>query len=445
MLRIALITVLPTLFSLLLPTNISATTDPCNDIYIVYPGSNEGGTFYLKLEQDPKSKRFEREGYIQAMTLIKIVRENGFVKERIISEGKGETKYPYVEFVGSDGSFGYIKRTSITPLKSLLKYKDQKLSCNSPYKLVIPISPTEDVTLFNKPKDKTETPKKIGSFSRSAFDIVYTDENVDDWDNADHTGKIPFYNVKFSQEQQGGAFIEREALIRVKGEDEIYRLFPINPGNYRQVKMVTDENTLSKLKRLFSRCLADYDSNELARGLKKSCDEELSFEVKINLGVEVPINIVKIGAGAEAKYFINYAKGYRYTLDTYHGFLSDTKSDVLKTVRCEENSTTDWYSHRLLITEIGKGKDAFEAFQHQLERRLKAYFEKPDTTGFAGIKRDKMLVLKKIKMDSGKDYFSAFSKLDKYLDERFFNEVLIGAVEKLQFKSLIMRLIVDCD
>jgi len=416
----------------------------CDDIYVVKPPNNEGGTFFLSLESDPKTNRFPRGGYIQTMTPIKVVRKDGRLTEKWLSEKKRGRKYLYVEFVGSDGSYGYIKRTSITPLMSLFKSKNQSLDCNSPDKLVIPISPTEDVTLFNRPEDRSVVPVGIGGFSRSFPDIVFTDEGLDYWDSRDPNQKIPFYMVRFSQEREDGTFREREALIRAEGENKTYRFFPIDPGVYQPVRILADVNIIDKLRRFFSRFFTDYDENKLARGLGKSCDEEFSMEVRGGVGAEAPLPVVKVGGAVEVKTVIRYPRGYRYCLDSYHGFVSDRKSDVLKTVRCEESSTTDWYTDRLTVTGIGENEEIFEIFQHQLEERLEAYFEKPDTTGISGIKREKMVALKKIEEGSGRDYFTGFSKLGDYLDENFFDDVDLDTFEKQQFKSLMMRLIVDC-
>ena len=120
------------------------------------------------------------------------------------------------------------------------------------------------------------------------------------------------------------------------------------------------------------------------------------------------------------------------------------KSDALKTIRCVSNSTTDWYTQRLAITDIGQNKAAFEAFQDQLESQLKAYFKKPDATGFVGLKREKMLAIKKFEHGGGMDYFTAFSKLDEYLDDKFFEMAELDKVDELRFRSLMIRLIVDC-
>ncbi len=54
-----------------------------------------------------------------------------------------------------------------------------------------------------------------------------------------------------------------------------------------------------------------------------------------------------------------------------------------------------------------------------------------------------MVALRKTEQGSGKDYFTAFSGLSEYLDERFFDEIDLSTVEKEQFKSLITRLLVD--
>jgi hypothetical protein len=377
------------------------------------------------------------------MTPIKVVRKDGGLAEKWLSEKKRGRKDLYVEFIGSDGSYGYIKKTSISPVGSLFKSKNESLDCGSSHKLVIPISPTEDVILFNSPADRSVTPIGIGKFSRSVPDIVFTDGEIDHWDNKDHSQKIPFYTVRFSQEGADGTFREREALLMTEGENKIYRFFPINPAVYKPIRILADETVIARFRRFFSRFFTDYDENKLARGLGKSCDEEFSMEVSGQVGAEVPLPVVKVGGGLVVKNAVRYPKGHRYCLDSYYGFVFDRKSDVFKTVRCEENSTTDWYTERLTVTGIGDTEEIFEIFQHQLEERLKAFFEKPDTTGISGVKREKMVALKKIEEGSGKDYFTAFSRLSEYLDERFFDEIDLSTVEKEQFKSLITRLIID--
>lgn len=426
--------------------NNNAAAESCDDIYIVQPPNNEGGTFYLSLQRNPKTHQFSRAGYIPTMTLVKIdKKEDGFPEEKWISEKKHGPQHPYFKFIGTDGSAGYIKRISITPLGSMFKYKNQLLNCNSPHKLVIPISPVEEVILYDKPENNSVAPRQIGKFSRSVPDIVFTDEALDYWDSEDHREKIPFYKVRFSQKKKEGDFKERDALVKAEGENRVYRLLPIDPGKYQHVASLTKEALLSKIKCFFRGLLKDYESKQFVTALGKSCAREYSMEATIKVGAELPLKFIRVEGDVAGKVKIEYPIGYRYCLDCYNGFISKTKSYVFKTVRCENNSTTDWFTEHLTIREIGKNKEEFEIFQHQLERRFKEYIDKPDTTGIAGIKREKMVALKKFEEGSGKDYFTAFSKLSEYLDERFFNKVDLDTVEKLQFKSLVMRLIVDCE
>ena len=421
----------------------NAIASSCDDVYIVYPPNNEGGTFYLSLEADPETHRFPRAGYIQAMTLIKLVRKNGKLDEEWLSEKKYGVKYLYREFVGSDGSYGYIKDNSIKSLTTIVEEKNQFLDCRSKQKLVVPIHPIHDVIVYNEPDKNFVTPSQIHSFSRSNPDVVFTNEELDYWYNEDHSQKIPYFKVRFSQKKPNGKFEEQSALVKAADENKIYRFFPVNPSEYIPFSPVTNENFISKIRRFFERSFTDYNPDEFARMLKKSCMQEYTLQAKLKVGASLELPYVPIGVDIDGSIIIRimFPRGYRYTVDCYQGLSSGTKNEVLKTICCEQNSEADWYIYRLTVNGIGKNKKEFNAFQHQLETRLGTYFEKPDTTGRYDIKREYMLVLK---TETGLDYFTAFSKLSEYLDQVFFDEVDLSTTEREQFKSLIMRLIVDC-
>ncbi len=285
-----------------------------DDIFVVQPAGNEGGTFYLQLEKDGRTGRHPRAGYLPAMTLVKVIRAKGQVKEMMLCE-----------------------------------------------------------------------------------------------------------------ERHG-----REC-----------RLFPIDPKSYKSVEVVTDHDLITRMQMFISRFFSEVSTDEIARGLRKECNAKLSISVKLKAGVGGNFKIADLSLAGEGTYLWEWKQGYRYTLETYRGFQSNQESDVFKTIRCEEESSTDWYAHRFVVTNIGGKDEPFEIFQHTIEGKLGRYFEKPDTTGVAGTAREHMVALKRAEDGSTKNFFEAFAALDSYLENAFFKDVEISAVEKLQFKNLIIRLIVD--
>lgn len=414
-----------------------------DDIFVVQPPGNEGGTFYLRLEKDERTGRHPRAGYLPAMTLVKVIRANGRVKEMMLCEERHGRECLYFEFVGSDGSYGHIKRSSITPLMSFVRSKQLVPAWSSRSKLVIPISATEEVVLFSKPREKSETPQRIASFSRSALDMVLTDEAMEYWENEDHSERVPYYIVRFSHKYVDGSMKMKDALIEAERENKAYRLFPLDPKSYKSVEVVTDHDPIARMKMFFSRFFSAYSTDEIARGLGKDCNAKLSLSVKLKAGVGGKFKIADLSLAGEGTYLWEWKQGYRYTLETYRGFESGQESEVFKTIRCEEDSSTDWYAHRFVVTNIGDKDEPFETFQHRIEGTLGRYFEKPDTTGVAGTRREHMVALKRAEDGSPKNFFEAFAALDRYLENAFFKDVEISAVEKLQFKNLIIRLIVD--
>jgi hypothetical protein len=420
-----------------------ARADDFDDIYVVQPPENEGGTFYLSLEPDAMTGRHPRAGYLPAMTLVKVIRENGRVKERMLCEERHGRECLYFEFVGSDGSCGYIKRSSTTPLMSLVRSKELVPVWNSQSKLVVPISATEEVVLFSERGEKSEAPQRIGSFSRSALDIILTDEDMEYCENEDHSERVPYYAVRFSQKNADGSVKIRDALIEAERENRTYRLFPVDPKSYKPVEVVTEHDLITRMKTFFSRFFSDYSTDEIARGLAKPCNAKLSISVKLKAGVGGNFKIADLSLAGEGTYLWEWKQGYRYTLETYRGFDANKESDVFKTIRCEEESSTDWYAHRFVVTNIGDHAEPFETFEQRIEGALTRYFEKPDTTGVAGTRREHMVVLKRTEDGSLKNIFEAYAALDGYLENAFFKDVEISAVEKLQFKSLIIKLVVD--
>lgn len=419
----------------------------CEDIYIIRPDNNEGGTFYLGVEPNPVTGTRLREGYLPTMTLIKVVRRQDGNRNIIpITEKKWGDRFDYIEFIGSDGSHGFVKLNLVRQLNDLFKRRQLSFNCKSDLKLIIPTSPTEEVVIYNRPSDTRETPVPIGRFSRSFPEVVLTDETTAYWENADHSGQAAFYNVTYSRKMAGGGFRQTDALIEARGHGQQYKISTIDPAKYVSIAQITDETMAVQVVNFIKRWFEGYDDAKLVRAFQKPCDMEYVISARVQASVGMPpLKFIEIGADGSMGINIKFSSGFRYSLERYRGFFSGKTREVLKTIRCESNSTSDWYTDHLTVTQIGKDNQIFEIFQHQLEKRFAAYFETPDTTGFAGITRDKMIVLKKIETGDNRDYFTAFSKLQQYLNERLFKHLNLNSAEEDQLKSLIIRLMVDCN
>ena len=429
-----------------IPTAYAQSWEDYRDIYIVKPPEPEGGTFYVKKIEtnNNENKRFEPEGYLPTMTLIKVVRdEKGNLKREWITEESG-SKYLYYEFTGSDGSHGYVKGNSIISLRNLFQGKGQSPP-KADWKLIVPISPTNDVEIYNPPQNKYILPNKVVyKFSRSKPDIVLTHEETVDYFDEGKGIEITCYKLRFFRNSKKGD----DGLIEVGKEGSNYRIFPISPGSYKEITIIHEGQGIIGMVKRFIKAFSNKGDaiDKLKSVSNKTCNIEIEIDVELKASANIPFLFSPIGGTGSLKGKIIFPKGFRYAFDRYHGFISDSNDtqkevEVMKEIRCEEGSNTDYYTNKLTVLGIGTHKSTFQVFQHQLKDNFSQYFKNPDTTGNPDIKQEKMVALK-----PRKDYFRVFADLDNYLDRKFFNKekLDLGPVKKQQYKNFIIRLVVDC-
>lgn len=427
-------------------TSYAQTWEDYRDIYIVKPPKSEGGTFYLKKIEtyNNENKRFEREGYIPTMTLIKMIRdEKGKLKREWVTEESG-SKNLYCEFTGSDGSHGYIKWNSIISLRDLFKSKGQSPP-KADWNLIVPISPTNDVEIYTLPLNKNLLPNKVVyKFSRTNPDIVLTHGETVDYCDEEKGIEISYYKLKFFKNSKNG----NDGLIEVGKEGSIYRIFPISPDSYKEITMIHgDQGVIGMIKHFIKAFSNKSDAIDKLRAVShKSCNMEIDIEAELKASANLPFIFSSIGGTGSLKGKIIFPKGFRYTFDRYQGFIPDNNGnqnevEVMKEIRCEDRSDTDYYTDRLTVLGIGSRKSTFQVFQHQLKANFSQYFKDPDTTGDPETKQEKMVALR-----YQKDYFRVFADLDNYLDRKYFSKdnLHLGPVKKQQYENFIIRLIVDC-
>jgi hypothetical protein len=365
------------------------------DIYIVIPpkrqdksGTFEGGTFYVIKSEDGKT--FPPEGYLPTMALIKVSRnkDGKLIKEKVPEEfGR---KCWYCKFTGSDGSDGYIKENSIRPLTEFFRGRDQFLpESNSPpeseseWQLIIPIHPTEKVSILN-PLKPTEV---VYDFSRSVPEVVLTcGDKVEITVNEEDVG---YYKLKFFKNTKDG----EDGLVEVGKLNKTYRISPLNPRSFKEIKKIEQSsqgdgfyNTVKEFVKIFQ---DEEDAiNKLNKLYIKSCNDIIEIGIKFELSG--PFKVVNVSGTNK----IVFGSGKRYTFERYKGFFADKEVDVMKEITCVGSSNNQHYAEMLIVKGMGKSANPpFQIFRSELIDKYDSYFKKPNTTGTLE-KREKMVALK---------------------------------------------------
>lgn len=418
-------------------------------IYLVLPKDNEGGTFYCVEYNDNGNKKYKREGYIPTMTLIKVETDDKKKEiKKFITERKKNDQFLYAKFIGADGSDGWIRygkagKRWIHPLKEVFKARGQSLDKYNNYNLIIPISPEEEVIIYNWDQNNYNKIGKPHSFSRTTTDIVLTKEEVVFLLSEDGWEKTPYYKVKYFIEKTNQKYDEQTAILKVGEENITYRIFPLNPESYTAIKKKKgDGNGLfKKIKKLLNSFNVDADDNELKNALNKPCKQSVTISYKLTGTISTSwVPLIGMSAEGSLERKIEFPAGFRYTLDIYKGFPSNQEVKVLKILKCNEMTNTDLFVEDMQIIDIGKAKKKFGVSRDKYKKRFGDFFNEPDESALH-VKCEKLFSLK---TQTG-GYFKVFSELDNYLDERlsYYYEEL-NAVERLKYKRFIIRLIVDC-
>lgn len=401
-------------------------------LYVVWPPNNEAGTFYLSLTIDEKTNLYPRLGYITALTPISLVKRNDQLVYGEFTEKRYGSISKYYEFVGAPGIRGYIKGSSIKPIKELVLKNKLNLLDDNYNKLVTPIHPSDEIKIFNSANSKL-----IHSFSRSSLSFVTTNGKVS-YKSINNNEKQPFLSVRFFQKLKKGSVQIRDGIISYAGNHNLYKLFNINhnPDIY-----ITDryEKSLSqKIKSIWDYWVNDYDENKLEKAMKKSCNSEVDLALEFKASAEIPAAILKLGGEAQGTIKYKFPKNYRYIANTFKENLTGKEIRLLKTIKCKQNSQRDWYAEHVVIAGVFDDDKDVNIFQDELLKFLKEYFETP-IAGGTKQDREKMVRVKDLSKTKNKDYFTAFYLFDKFMEDHILDFNLKDENEKLLLKALFIE------
>lgn len=404
--------------------------------HVVWPKNNEGGTFYLSLTRDKKSNLFPRKGYISAGTPITLKTVQGKSVPFKLAEKKYGARFVYYEFVAATGVRGLIKANSIKET-TLLAEKGNKSLIDQHYKyLVAPIHPSIPVVIdLNKNFSGSKH-----TYSRSALSFVVTNGKVD-YLNIDD-GEVPFINVKFFQHLESGNYQVREGWLRYSGNHELFKLYELVNYEDKYITLETSKSTLTKIKDIFSYWFNHYDDNKLGKAFSKACDQEIELKAELKADTESPFPYFSIGGEVSGQVTYVIPKNYRFIAHSYIERSSMREIRVLKTIKCKPNTTRDWFAEHIVFGGVLDTNIDLDLFQDETSSRLSEYFEKPIVAG-ARVEHDKMIRIKKLKSDTKFDFFSAFYRLERYLEEEVLDQIPFSENEKILLKAFLAEQLVE--
>ncbi|NOR68829.1 MAG: hypothetical protein GQ532_03895 [Methylomarinum sp.] len=403
--------------------------------YIVWPPENESGTFYLSTEKNKYNNRFPRKGYLRAMTPITIKENNGKIVSRWLHEVSGGNEFRYLEFISSSGAYGYIKESSVKPLNQLSIKRKKDLLREGYSNIIIPLHPLKEVSIY-RVNGSGKLIKKH-SFSRSSHDLVVSNGNKKKVETSIGVRK-QLLEASYFMLLADGSYKITSGWLDNSENTKLFDVFPVTSINSSKINEKLNQSFLGKVKNLWEHWINNYDDNKLASAMKKECDSEVNMSFDVKLSGETPVSLVKLSGGATGKITYQFPRGYRYKTALFEDLERNSNIKVLKTIKCKNNSTSDWYADRVVFV---RNKDKFELFQDGISKKMDQYFETPSATGPLR-KREKMIQLKTLD-SSKKDYYSAFYKLNNYINASIYNKLELDSIDKIRLNTVVLEQIVE--
>ncbi len=428
-------------FALALSVAIQTHAADCDEIFVVIPPRENGGTFFLEAELDPLTGSRRRLGYLGRGRLVRLALDGGSKKdlEQMVKEPSGDRR-PYIPFVGAYGSAGLIKSNSIEPVSAHL---GAGAKCEDDSFLVVPINPYKEVELLQSPSARGDSPVLMSKFSRSVIEIVVSGRGIRTltFDDGDGPVEREYYEVVSYGSKGQPSSPPRPGLLDRKLEGSRFLLAPLSPSAYQAIEPAEERNALAKFVSWLAEKITDPDARanvaeELITALGKSCRQ--SVKVHGEIGLEAPPFSGLKGILA-VKTSFKYPAGSRYTLDRYVGLKDEEKLTVMKQIRCVKDGPDDSHAWRVHVTGL-KENVGLLVHQSSVLSNLPKVFVVPEISGVAR-SREYMVALK---ANEGTDAFTAYFELGLFLEKNYFG-VLAGLdpIVKERGKSLLLQLLVD--
>lgn len=432
------------LVNLVICIMLLALTHPCHasiidaSVHVVWPPNQEGGTFYLHSDKDPDTNRYTRKGYIEVLRPIQVMMTNGNYLDERFSEQQYGPRFQYVKFTSQSGACGWIKLNSIKPLPKLATHGELQLIDKTFRYIVIPIYPDRggDVVLLNQ-EDRVST--VIHKFSRSSPDIVITDGVVQYISMSDVDQ--PYLKVKFFMKLEDGSYKITEGWLNYCDNGKLYELMDVLHKYDFSFSPKQGETYLEKIKNLWNYWINDYDDNKLERAMRKGCGSQVDITFKVKSEASFPLSIATLEGTADLAYKYHFPKGYRYSSESYLDPEHNVDLRILKTIKCKDDTSTDWYTQRLVCIYNSANLGRFQIFQDELIQRLGSYFETPLATGSLNKREDMVSLVSR--GESNKDYYSAFYLLRKFIRDHVIEDINMPQCEKNRMCTFLTEQIVN--
>ena len=405
------------LLLLVLSQVVSGAVVTGDDHYIVWPQDNEGGTFYLSQSADEVSNKYKRKGYIQALTPVYIDSDSLDPSNMLpLKEHDRSDRYPYYKFISATGVFGYVKDNSVKRLSDLAEKGGRSLIDSEYNNVIVPINPAIDVTLYQI-KSANELVARSG-FSRSAKMFVVSNLEKKQIKMPDG-GYKELIAVKYWMELADGGYKEASAWVKSANRGVNFQVLPVSASESSVIRS-KDESVIEKTMAIVKSWVSNYDDDQFERAIGKACGSEILLKatLKAELGGKFPIGFVRLSGAGDAEVSYLFPRNYRYSAAVFEDKTFNTNLRLLKTIRCKDNTSSDWFLEQLVLDGDFGGGVPQQFFHSYLIEAVKEYFRVPDLNGPLR-EREKMIELRDFSAaDSApdKDYYTAFYKLNQYIE-----------------------------
>ena len=422
---------------IVLPAKVEVDSEmkPVSDIteenYLVWPPLGDGGTFYLHSEHSETHRIYSRKGYIQAMMPIYINMKEEKECRSILEPGSRGKLIDYCKFISANGVFGFIKEKYVKSIWSFEKEFGEPVLLDDKFNhIVVPNDPASKTIIYSLEND--ESVKEIDSFSRSSAKFVVTTKEKSEItvkikDDAEDA-KIALQEIRFWQPQAEGnnKYKKRTAYIKIDEENIPFIVLPAKVEVDSEMKSVSvgNHNNSSDLS-----CLTHYKERAGLNNknlLKKRCRDGVEI-IRVDAGASFKLDFKIIEFVFEGN-LSNIPKSdlpinERYDISLYSDQLlnDDNIISFCKTIICDKYTGSDMHASTVVVGGSLLGKDSSndklfiqEVLHSDFLTEKQSYFKKVNPQGNVNATRAKIMALA-VDDPKQKDYFTAFSKLSKYL------------------------------
>lgn len=398
--------------------------------FVVLPKNKEGGTFYLSKDS------LNKKGYISILNPINIKKINGKLVYKRITEKKSGAIVKYYEFVTAYGVSGYIKHSMVRSLAKLSRKSNVDLIDEDYNQIVTPINPYSKINIFNFDNQK----KPYTNFTRSYPLFVVSNGKVI-YKTLDDESERPYIKVKYFEKQSAEIYKIKYGLISSPFENNDYELHKTKMSTDKVIELKQNYTMSEKIVETFKSFINKKDKTNFVKGLGKQCNQELNLTFTVGLDASLPLNIT-FSAGAQGELNYIFPRNYRYTSNVYIDNSINKKIKISKSIVCKENTLTDKSAQSMIFIGNDIGINNLHIYQDEILKKVESYFEVPNVAGM-NRKREKMIKMKDTLKRDGKDVFSAYYILNKYIMNEVFQGIEVNDEYKLRLKNFIKEQIIQ--